>query len=291
MDNLPFVSIIMPVYNNENGLKRTLSALSMQTYPEGKWELIVIDNNSINYPEEIVKPYHFAKLLEEKSFPGSPYSARNRGLEVAKGDVIVFLDATCIPVVNWLEEGVKALHNADMVGGDVDFDINEKSSAGEIYDSLFNIQMKSSVQKRKVAKTCNLFIKRNVFESVGKFPEGLRSGGDVRWTALANKMGYSILFSPEAKVIMKPRKLSNLIKKQYRVAKGQPGIWKESNSLANNLIKKVLLCWLPPNPKELNERIISTHKPFIKNHFLSLFFIGWLLRLVNGAGNLVGLLN
>lgn len=284
----PYVSIIIPVFNNLDGLERALSAVRAQTYPAASFEIIIVDNGSLTSPKHIAESYG-ARFCEERQYLHSPYSARNRGLEVAVGEVIVLLDTTCSPVAGWLEHGIAALQaGGDLVGGNVVFDVDDKSTLGEMYDSLINIKMKESVLKRRVAKTTNLFVKRKVFDDVGWFPEGLRSGGDVRWTAKAVRKGFKISFSEDAKAIMTTRRLGKLVSKQYRVSKGMPGIWKEQGTYIPNVIRKGVLCFLPPNPFQILYSINSNKTYFMRNRIVGLFFVGYMLRLVSGAGILVG---
>lgn len=290
MIDLPIVSIIIPVYNNAVGLKRALAAISRQDYPTEKIETIVIDNGSNDQPEVVAKPYS-AIFIKEQNYLNSPYSARNRGIEIARGSVIVLLDTTCAPVVHWLSAGVNYLQSqgADLVGGNVEFEINPNSSIGEMYDSLTNIRMEETILKRNAAKTTNLFIRKIVFDRIGPFPDGLRSGGDVLWTRKATVNGFKLVFCKSALAIMLPRGGRSLYKKQYRVAKGQPAVWRKEKSLLPNLIKKVILCWLPPNPMFLKTRIKQNGHHFINNKFVGLFFMGYSLRFVNAFGNVVGL--
>src|SRR5690606_10704520 len=152
-----------------------------------------------------------------------------RGFEASKGRVIVLLDTTCAPVIRWLSEAIDCLvkKNADLVGGNVVFEVSSNSSVGEMYDSLRSIRMEETILKRNAAKTTNLFIRREVFEKLGKFPEGLRSGGDVLWTKKATSAGFKLVFCKDATAVMLPRGARALYRKQYRVAKGQPAIWKK----------------------------------------------------------------
>jgi hypothetical protein len=143
---------------------------------------------------------------------------------------------------------------------------------------------------RGVAKTTNLFVKTSLFESIGLFPESVRSGADVSWSAKAVKAGFKLTFSEEAKAIIQPRKLSPLIKKQYRVAKGQVAIWLEHGGFFKNFIKKGILCFLPPSPAQFNEMLTETGKDFVKQQRIKLYLVGYLLRVVNGLGIFAGLL-
>lgn len=287
------VSIIIPVYNNHAGLLRTLNAVACQRYSLENVEVIVVDNGSEDNPEEVVSSFiglpHLI-FLQERRYLQSPYSARNRGFEISRGEILILLDSTCAPVENWLESGVKAVEDgADLVGGNVSFAITESSTIGEIYDSLSNIRMKESIREKNAAKTTNLFIHRRVIDTIGPFPEGLRSGGDLRWTYKATKSGFRLVYSHEAKVVMLPRGLRPLVKKQFRVGKGQPSIWVESNNLFSNFIKKTALGWLPPNPRTLKKWIQEQDRAFVSNYVVQLYMVGWLLRIVNASGNLTGL--
>lgn len=89
------VSIIIPVYNAENYLRRCLSSLLDQTYPFEKIQVILIDNNSSDNSKELclgyVYEYKNVSFYSEKK-QGVSF-ARNRGMECAEGKYIMFLDA------------------------------------------------------------------------------------------------------------------------------------------------------------------------------------------------------
>ena len=115
----PIVSIIIPFFNNPEEVIRIEKALRDQSYQADRFEVIFIDNGS-------TKPLTFSKsflekniLLKEQEYQGSPYSARNRGIEKSKGEIIVFIDANSIPEHTWLERGVTCLlkSGSDLVGG------------------------------------------------------------------------------------------------------------------------------------------------------------------------------
>ena len=284
------ISVIIPVLNNAAGLKRTLEAISLQDIDDSKFEVIVVDNGSDDSPHEVAYRYG-AIYLEEKDHLASPYSCRNRALEVAQGKNVVFLDSTCAPAKNWLREGFSLLNSGcDLVGGEVIFDVDERSSIGCLYDSLFNIQMEDSIKRRNVAKTTNLFVRRSVFDVMGMFPEGLRSGGDVRWTGEATANGFSLCFGERAVVVIEARGTLKLTGKQYRVSKGMPAVWKQQGNFFSGFVKKICFLWLPPNPILLWKRVDASGHDFIKRKFIHLFVLGYFLRVISGAGAISGCL-
>ncbi|MDZ7720273.1 MAG: glycosyltransferase [Balneolaceae bacterium] len=175
----PTVSVIIPFYNNQDEVVRIEEHIRNQTYPESNLEVIFVDNgseDSYQFQESFLKRNI---LLTEKKYLNSPYSARNRGIEASTGEIIVFVDANSFPEGDWLEQGVNCLRDSgkDLMGGNVLFDFQDEMTAAKIVDSLTSIQMKDAIEKRGVAYTANLFVKRCVFDQIGHFEE--RSA--IRW--------------------------------------------------------------------------------------------------------------
>lgn len=94
------ISVVIPVYNAEKYLKKSLESILRQTYPE--WEMILIDNGSEDRSLEICQEYsekeERIRVLHQFRNEGVSV-ARNLGIEKATGDYITFLDAD-----DWVEE-------------------------------------------------------------------------------------------------------------------------------------------------------------------------------------------
>lgn len=220
----PFVSVIVPVYNDPRHIKSCIEALLKQTYPRDCYEILVVDNGSSDTTREVIAKYPVTLLVEDQI--QSSYAARNKGLAQARGEIIAFTDSDCTPAPHWITEGVRPIleHNADLVGGNVRFTYSPRPTGAEIYDSISNMQMEQGIQKRQVAKTANLFARKRVFDIVGPFPSNLKSGGDVYWTRQATSAGHRLVYAPAAEVAHPTRRLAELVKKQYRVGKGQRAV-------------------------------------------------------------------
>lgn len=194
-------------------------------------EIIIVDNNSTDNTLQKVKVHEseypdLIRILEEKEIQSS-YAARNTGIKAARGSIIAFIDADCIATPQWIKEGIRTMfsESADLVGGNVEFTYSEKKSAAEVHDSMTNMQIEYNINEEGVAKTANLFVKPSLFESVGMFPDWVKSGGDVMWTGSATKKGFNLVYSPKAVVKHPARTLKELLKKRYRVGKGMVHIW------------------------------------------------------------------
>jgi len=220
--NIP-VSVIIPVYNDPDGLKRCLEAVLDQDYPLDEYEVIVVDNNSDDNTSEIARKYSVQLLFETKI--QSSYAARNRGIKSARGEIIAFTDSDCIPHENWLKNGTNGIKEEeyDMVGGKISFlPMNpSERSVSEVYDSIMNLQMERSVQESNSALTANLFVKKSIFQDVGKFSNRYISGGDSEWTQRATNSGYNLGYAPGATVFHPVRGFKELIKKNTRIGRGR----------------------------------------------------------------------
>lgn len=101
----PLVSVIIPAYNEENGILKTLSSLSqtITTYP---LEIIVVDNNSTDKTKELVLQSGARYIFEEKQ---GVKNARNTGLSSAKGQFIINGDADTIYTPYWINSLIEPL--------------------------------------------------------------------------------------------------------------------------------------------------------------------------------------
>jgi len=108
----PLVSIITPIYNNANVIAKTISSVLNQTYPN--WELLLVDDASLDETIDTVKPYTESdlriKLFLHSKNKGAA-EARNLGTKMATGNYIAFLDADDLWKENKLELQVKQLIN------------------------------------------------------------------------------------------------------------------------------------------------------------------------------------
>lgn len=88
----PYLSVIVPVHQGRQVLPACLAALEASTLRREAWELIVVDDAS--YDDTIVfAAEHADTIVRLPGKPHGPAYARNRGFEVARGEVVVFVDA------------------------------------------------------------------------------------------------------------------------------------------------------------------------------------------------------
>ncbi|NJM89025.1 MAG: glycosyltransferase [Hydrococcus sp. RU_2_2] len=272
----PFVSVIIPVFNDRDRLKICLERLENQTYPNHLYEIIVVDNASNDGEEvkEVVAQFSQAFVTYE-SFPSS-FAARNQGISLAKGDIIAFTDADCIPAIDWIEKGVKNLlftFNCGLVAGKIEvfFKDSNRATPVELYESITAFPQKELIEKYNYAATANIFTFKNVIERVGNFDPHLKSSGDIEWGQRVAKFGYQQVYVDEICVAHPARSsFAQLFKRTVRLAGGmydlydkQSSSWLERNKmyvreLVKNLVPPVNF-WLKilfkSNLKNLNQKL------------------------------------
>lgn len=191
---MPQASVIVPARNAERTLPRTLAALAGQPL-EGGYEVIVVDDGSTDATARIAREARppVSLLRQERS---GPAAARNRGARAARGSALAFCDADCFPTSGWLAAGVGALRSAELVQGHVLPDPD--AGLGPFDRSLW---ITSEVG---LYETANLFVTREVFESVGGFEDwlapdvGKAMAEDLWFGWRARRLGARSAFCPEA---------------------------------------------------------------------------------------------
>lgn len=118
----PFVSILVPVRNEERYIERCLYSLAGQDYPRAQFEVLVIDGQSTDTTKQIVSRFAAESTLDVRLFQNPkrlPAPALNIGLEHAQGEVIVRVDGHAFVAPDFLSRSVAALWDtrADCVGG------------------------------------------------------------------------------------------------------------------------------------------------------------------------------
>lgn len=224
--HLPFVSVIIPVFNDTERLIQCLHALAQQTYPRDGYEVIVVDNSSTPDPtlSPLVEVCSNITLAHE-AHRGS-YAARNNGLSLAQGSVIAFTDSDCLPNLDWLERGVDWLTrhpDCGFVAGQIRFSFQNPDSpnVAELYDSRYFLKQKTYVEESHFGATANLFTFKSRFETIGLFKSDILSGGDQEWGRRVFVAGYPLLYADDV-IISHPARHSfrEVSKKVLRVTTG-----------------------------------------------------------------------
>jgi len=229
VDDWPFVSIIVPVYNGSRTINALLASLLALDYPAERREILIVDNKSTDDTRERAQRYSVT-LLDETEVQSS-YAARNRGIEAARGEVLAFTDADCVVEPTWLKR-LLADHEEPRWGGFAGSRkayppanlIERYCAQGWLFDPLCLQQpffRADSIGERLCSQvpvldyrshislptglinsyTANVAYRRIVFEKIGYFDQRMNSGGDLdlAWR-LQTQTDWQIAIVPDAVV-------------------------------------------------------------------------------------------
>jgi GT2 family glycosyltransferase len=220
----PFVSVIVPVYNDSEQLSTCLRALSDQTYPPDLYEVIVVDNGSEEDLRSIVA--RFPGFRYEYEDRVGSYAARNKGIEASKGEILAFTDSDCLPEAGWIEAGIEALEaspGVGAVGGRIQMFARDESrvTAFDLHDLVWGMPQRLYIERFGLAATGNLFARREVFERVGSFDPEFRSCGDCEWCFRMTASGVGLGYAPDARVLHPTRSsMASFVRRRRRITGG-----------------------------------------------------------------------
>ncbi len=239
----PFVTVIIPVRDDPR-LTQCLAALAAQTYPVDSLEVLVVDNGSVEPPDEARRVLPQARMITEEK-PGS-YAARNAALAEARGDILAFTDADCLPCPDWLTRGVEAVTSVEkdrVVGGRIELTYERpcQKSIAEVHEAVFGFRQREYVELGHYAATANMLTRRRVFDRVGPFNANTLSGGDREWGRRAFAAGMELRYTPDA-VVRHPARatVGELLAKRRRVTLGQCALAKTESAYKYALLIKLI---------------------------------------------------
>jgi cellulose synthase/poly-beta-1,6-N-acetylglucosamine synthase-like glycosyltransferase len=223
---LPLVSVIVPHYQDLTGLALCLEALCQQSYPAGRYEIIVADNNSpIGLAAVLAAVAERARVVVIEQKGAGP--TRNGAAALSTADVLAFTDADCRPDPGWLRAGVEALQRYDVVGGQMQVLVEDPAnvSPSEAFEKVFAFNNKAYVVLKGFSVTANLFCARSLFERVGGFRTQVSE--DMDWCHRARAAGYRIGFAGDA-IVGHParRTFAQLRDKWRRINRESFGIYR-----------------------------------------------------------------
>ncbi len=203
------LSVICPIYNEEKYIAQFLDSLLQQDYPKDDLEILLVDGMSKDHTREIVARFTaqhpFIRLIDnpEKIVP----YAMNRGVEAAKGDVIMRLDAHASYQPDYfsvLVNGLKRLH-ADNVGTVCKTDVLNKTpktlAIREVLGNKFgvgNSTFRTGIDREQEVETVPFGCwRKEVLGKYGKYDVRLVRNQDIELNKRIIRGGGKIYILPD----------------------------------------------------------------------------------------------
>ena len=239
----PLVSIVMRSYNEGWALRHTLPALQAQTYRH--LELIVIDSGSTDDSCELIRrarPAHFIQIGPEEY---NPSRVLNRGMELARADSVIFLNADATPQGNnWLSPLVQALQDPQTAAV-----FSRQIPRTDCWAVYAHDYERCFGHHRESARWDHFFsmvssgLRRDIWAKRG-FREEMQYSEDDEYTRWCRAQGHRVVYCPES-VVMHSHNYSpaQAFKRSFGEAKALAAVWSRSPDRIN-WSRTVLLGWL-----------------------------------------------
>jgi glycosyltransferase involved in cell wall biosynthesis len=199
------ISVIIPVHNRREDLRRCLLALAAQDFARDKFEVIVCDDGSDEDLKPVIEDLRRSgvaiKYLRQKQ--KGPAAARNQCLRLAIGRLVAMTDSDTLPQHSWLRKLAAGLNdNPDAIGIEGKVYAENEGEFGPLGEGPTN-------KTGGVYLTCNCAYRRDVLLQVGGFDESFPYPAyeDAELAARVRLLG-PIIWQPEAIVIHPQRRLT-----------------------------------------------------------------------------------
>ncbi len=258
----PFLSIVIPVRNEQAHIGDVLGALVAQEYPSSRFEIVVVDGNSTDRTVEVVRGFVKTTAVDVRCLenPAQLSSAgRNVGARKARGEFLLFIDGHCeIPSRTMLRDAVDLFHkyNADCLcrpqpltsaGNTLFQEVLAHARAtplGHGRDStIFSLDQEGPVNPM----SAGALYRRSVFDRIGYYDESFDACEDVEFNYRVARAGLTSIISPKLTVRYRPRtSLRALARQLMRYGRGRCRlVRKHEDALTfGQIVPAALLAWV-----------------------------------------------
>lgn len=208
---MPTVTVIVPVRNGVKVLPLCLNAMPGQSYPAHLFEVIVVDDESTDetakYVEDTAAQWAARGIATRLRLIRKPWggagAARNRGVQEAWGDVVLFTDADCEPVATWIEEMMKPLADPSVQAVAGGYLTKQRSAVARLAQAEFEDRYRLLARHKfvDIAFTHSAAVRRSAFLDAQGFDERIpNNADDLELSYRLAVAGHPIVFAPKGLV-------------------------------------------------------------------------------------------
>ena len=216
------ISIIIPAYNSEKTIGKTIESLLKQNYSKKNYEIIIVDDGSSDNTQDTILKFKQVRLIKQNH--KGPATARNLGATNAKGAILLFTGADCVLDKNWIKEMVKPFTNPEIIGVSGTYKtLNNDNFMARFIG--YEIEERHERMKRQkfidFIGTFSAAYRKKIFLKFGGFDTRFKtsSGEDPELSYRIDKAGLKMVFQPKAIVFHPhPNSLWKYLKQKYKRA-------------------------------------------------------------------------
>lgn len=191
------ISVIVPAYNAAATLGACLRALDEQSVSRDQYEVIVVDDGSTDDTAALARSAG-ARVVQQAH--QGPSAARNRGVQAAQGEIVLFVDADCEPGPEWIEQMTRPFLDPATVGAKGVYRTRQKSLLARLVQLEFEIRYERMARLPQIdfVDTYSAAYRRAVFNEHGGFDCAypVPSAEDIDLSFRIARAGHRLVFAP-----------------------------------------------------------------------------------------------
>lgn len=191
------ISIIIPTWNEEKYLPKLLDCIKNQTYKD--YEVIIADANSKDKTKQIAKKYG-CKIVKG----GMPGVGRNNGAKIAKGNILLFLDADSLIEEDFLKNSISEMEKRSLdVAGCYIYPLSN-NIIDKIFCILFNLWIFATQFFYPNASGSGIICRKWLHKKIKGFDKSIKLSEDMDYVKRCGKFGkFRILRSAKSYIAMR----------------------------------------------------------------------------------------
>jgi glycosyltransferase involved in cell wall biosynthesis len=212
------ITVIVPAYNAQKYIDKCINALLNQSYLSEDYEVIVVDDGSSDKTADIIRGYQVRYMRQRNK---GPAAARNRGAREARGEIILFTDADCVPRSNWVEEMVKPFRDPEVMAVKGAYKTDQKTLIARFVQIEFEerFEMLKKAESIDMIDTYSAGYRKSIFLALGGFDTSfpVANNEDTELSYKMSNAGHKMVFNPNAVVyhLNHPDSIKKYVKLKY----------------------------------------------------------------------------
>jgi glycosyltransferase involved in cell wall biosynthesis len=228
MDNTPAgsaprLSVIVPAHNAAQTIDICLDALQRQSLPRTAYEVLVVDDGSTDTTASRVAACPDVRLILQPHTGAA--AARNLGAAHARGQILLFTDADCVPKPDWIVRMVAPFQDPEIVGAKGAY----TPLPGPLVYRFVQLEYEDKYAHMARARHIDFIdtyaaaYRRDVFLANGGFDRNFPVDEDQEFSFRLAEQGYKMVFAPSAQVghLGHAASVNAYARKKYKI-----GFWK-----------------------------------------------------------------
>jgi glycosyltransferase involved in cell wall biosynthesis len=217
------ISIVVPARNAARTIAGCLQSLLDQSVSRERYEVIVVDDGSTDGTRQAVERSEATLIAQAQK---GPAAARNEGVSVSNGDILLFTDADCVPASNWVQEMVQPFEDGQIAGVKGVYRTRQRGIIPRFVQCEYEERYELMAGQRYIdfIDTYSAGYRREIFVAAGGFDTRYPTASveDQELSFRLAERGHRMVFNPSAVVYHQhPGTLRAYFRRKFNI-----GYWK-----------------------------------------------------------------